>query len=190
VTRTGHFIELYNRLADYLIEFTQETDRTPFYQLVEKAASRNRLVRQEAPRLKRYGDLRNLIVHGTNYPREMIAEPTDETLAQFGRIVQQITSPKRLESFLGQVRCFLPEDQLVNALRYMRERDYSQVVIRKNHELGLLSTEGVSRWLERQAEDDIISIREAHVKDALKFDIPYNSPRKLDRKIRWNAALK
>jgi len=123
--------------------------------------------------LKDYGDLRNTIVHHRSYPREIIAEPTEVTLVRFAEVVRHVLSPERLiPSFQKDVQCFSPSDQLVSVLRYMRQNDFSQVAIRKDGELSLLTTEGIARWFEGQAEEDIISVTAATVEEALAHDIP------------------
>ena len=52
----------------------------------------------------------------------------------------------------------------------MRERDYSQVVVRIEGKLSLLTVEGIARWLEEQAQEDIISVREAIITDAWRYE--------------------
>jgi hypothetical protein len=170
--RADQFVQLYNQVADYLAKLTGESTRTPFYQLIERAATTNWIVRREATQLRKYGDLRNAIVHGSDYPREVIAEPTEETIARFASIVQRLVSPKRLDSFRKPIQLFSVSDKLSAALRYMRANDFSQIIVRENSELSLLTAEGIAKWLEEQVEQDIISVAEASISDALACDIP------------------
>lgn len=53
----------------------------------------------------------------------------------------------------------------------MRENVFSQTVVEISSGFTLLTTEGVSRWLESQVEEDIISVREARISDALSFEV-------------------
>src|SRR5258708_917935 len=52
----------------------------------------------------------------------------------------------------------------------MREQDYSQVVLQTEGKLSLLTVEGIARWLEEQAQEDIMSVREAVIADAWRYE--------------------
>ena len=59
---------------------------------------------------------------------------------------------------------------MVTALQHMREHDYSQVVLQIEGQLSLLTVEGIAKWLEEQAREDIISVNEAILMDALRYE--------------------
>ncbi len=167
------FVELYNQLAVHLVELTGD-DRAPFYALIERSRNISRVVRREEVTLKKYGDLRNLIVHGPNYSRELLAEPTDETVAEFVQIVQQIIAPTRLDAFAQQLRVFRSQDLLENALRYMNDHDFSQVIVREEQQLSMLTAEGITKWLQAQAKRNNLSLANVEIGDALRYDLPDN----------------
>lgn len=144
-----------------------------FSQLVDCASGKNAAVRMEGARLKDYGDLRNAIVHHRAYPREIIAEPSEEVVARFRKVVESVLSPKLLiPTFQREVKCFAPNDPLAEALRYMGANDYSQVVVRMEKRLSLLTVEGIASWLERNVAEDIISVRDARIADVHTFEAP------------------
>jgi len=59
--------------------------------------------------------------------RTIIAEPTEETLSKFQEILNKVLSPPELFSkFKEEIRCFSPETKLHEALKYMKEHDFSQ----------------------------------------------------------------
>lgn len=169
--RADQFIELYNRLVHHLHAVTGEPQHVRYYDLINVAARSHSVVRRQISELRKYGDLRNAIVHDREYPRLIIAEPSEETLHRFKNIVDQVIKPKRLDSFTRQLRCFSVDEQLVAGLRYMRDHDYSQVLVRENGAIALLTTEGVARWLEQQTEQDLISIGDALVGHALAHEL-------------------
>lgn len=171
--RTDNFILMFNQISDHLSQLANIDRHEPFYHVVDLAAQKNPAVQREAAQLKKYGDLRNAIVHDSAYPGEKFAEPTDATLAKFAGILNRIISPKQLfPAFQREMRCFAPNEPLVAALAYMRENGFSQVVVQQNGTLSLLTVEGVAGWLAAKAKEDIISIAEAKIGDALAFDIP------------------
>ncbi len=169
MSRADTFIQLYNQLDEHLARIMDEDSRTPFYSLVERAAQRRFIVKRDEVTLKKYGSLRNLIVHDADYPERVLAEPTEETLAQFGRIVQHLINPRTLDDFRREVHTFSERDALTSALEHMRSGDFSQVVVRDDR-LALLTTEGVAKWLERQHAT--ASLANATIGDALTHELP------------------
>ena len=99
MNRTDEFIQLYNQLDEHLAQITDEDARTPFYSLVERAVKDNLILKREEVSLKKYGSLRNLIVHDAEYPERVVAEPTERTLGRFKRIVRRLMDPVTLDDF-------------------------------------------------------------------------------------------
>jgi predicted transcriptional regulator len=122
--------------------------------------------------LKDYGNLRNVLVHQRAPDGGCIAEPSERALREFKGIVQTILSPEKLiPRFQKAGICpFSLQDSLVTALQHMREHDYSQIVVQTEKGLSLLTAEGIARWVEEQAQDDIISVRNAIVADAWQYE--------------------
>lgn len=173
MNRSQEFISLYNKVADHLSQKTGESPKTPFYLLIEQAAKNDPVITKHESRLKAYGDLRNAIVHYKSYPHEIIAEPSVATLVNFKRIADYIFSPPKLmPTFKSNLRIFNPEDRLPVVLKYMKENDFSQIVIKKEGKISLITTEGIAQWLTHQIDDDIISISETTLSNVLPHEIP------------------
>jgi CBS domain-containing protein len=167
------FVDVFNRLTVALAKMADLPPETPYHQLVAASSRKSAAVRRLADELRSYGNLRNAIVHGTE---QVLAEPTEATLARFQALANEVMAPKRLESFaLRGLQLFQPDASLVTALRYMREHDFSQVVVHTSEGAHLLTVEGVAQWLEMQVVNDIISVVEARVEDALKCESSGNS---------------
>lgn len=167
-SRADEFLRLYNEVDDYLRRRTGLDSTDGFSFVVKRAAERDSAVRRFRESLIGYGDLRNAIIHNRRYPDEIIAEPHPDAVADLRNIVSMVTSPPKLiPTFSVDLRLFTVDEPLIAALTYMRSQDYSQVVVRNGEELDLLTTEGIARWFERQADEDIISVRETTVGDAV-----------------------
>ena len=80
--------------------------------------------------------------------------------------------PVTLDDFREEVRTFLKDDPLIGALEHMRGGGFSQVVVREQDKLALLTTEGVAKWLEQQIQEEVINVADAVVEDALAFELP------------------
>ena len=89
-----------------------------------------------------------------------------------GNYQRAIINPKKLDTICKKVEFFSPDKKLIEVLKYMRDYDFSQVVISENGVLSLLTIEGIAKWLEQQANQEIISIIELSVRDALEYDDP------------------
>jgi predicted transcriptional regulator len=166
------FLALYQKLDEYLRRNAGQARDLPFAQRIDALAQKHPVLRRSAAKLKDYGDLRNALVHHRDPGGGWIADPSERTLQEFEQIVQAILLPQKLipRFQMSDIRLFSPQDPLVTALQHMRERDYSQVVVRIEGKLSLLTVEGIARWLEEQAQDDIISVREAIITDAWRYE--------------------
>lgn len=168
MSRADEFIQFYNQISDFLREMTGSDKGAHFADLISRAARKNAAVRTEALRLRDYADLRNVIVHHHAYPAEIIAEPSVEALADFQRIVEAVTAPPLIyPMFQKHVDVFSPEQGLEAALTYMRDHDYSQIVVATNGRLTLLTAEGIAGWLVLRASNNPVSLSDAQVQDAL-----------------------
>lgn len=166
------FLELFQKLEEYLRRNIEPTGDFPFAQRLAALAEKYPVHRQSAIILKDYGKLRNALVHHRGPGGELIAEPSEQALREFERIVQAIISPPKLIPLFqkSDLRLFSSQDPLVIAFQHMREHDYSQVVVQTEEKLSLLTVEGIARWLEEQAQEDIIGLQEAVIADARKYE--------------------
>ena len=172
--RAQQFIQLYNQLSRYLREHSDSDTNLPFYQLIRTAATTHSTVRRYLADLKEYGDLRNAIVHNQTYPQQVIAEPTQETIAQFTHIVQSITAPKRLiPIFQKNIHLFSAQALLVEAIDYTKFKEFSQVVVQSKDGLSLLSLESITLWFAEQLKAEM-SIAKVIIADALIHEPPDN----------------
>jgi len=170
VGNAEEFIGLYHKLWDYLRQTTDSDHSTDFDELVDKAAKMNGVFKNEAQRIKDFGKLGDGIRNHSFY---QIVEVTPKALSEFKRLVDNIISPKNLiPTFQAEIECFTPKDKLVTALRYMQDKDFSQVVLKEKGKLSLLTAEGVAKWLEQQADKDVITVAKVKVGEALACDLP------------------
>ena len=171
--RANEFLLLFNQITEHLRTLVGVGPECNFPHLVSRGAEKNAAVRRNQSRLLAYGKLRNAIVHGPSYPPEVIAEPTERTLTDFRALVEKVTSPTSvIPKFEREVRCFGPGDPLSEALACMRTADYSQVAVREDGRLRLLTTEGVAWWAAGKSLANKEQPRDAVVGDALRFEFP------------------
>ena len=173
MSRSDEFIAIYNKVADHLSKIINESERVPFYRLIEYAAKKDPVVAKHESRLKAYGDLRNAIVHHKGYPLEILAEPSVSALDHFKQVAKYIFSPPKLiPTFKSSLRVFSPEDKLSDILRHMKDNDFSQVIVKTTDSISLVTTEGIAQWLTPQIDEDLVSILDTTLSDILPHEIP------------------
>lgn len=176
MSRAHEFIRLYNELDDYLRKLVGFESRRGFMERVEEAARSNPTLRRVREELREYAELRNAIVHYRSFPDQIIAEPSEEALANLARICERVMRPRRLiPDFQREVRSLAPDEALLPALRYLGEQGYSQAPVllasvAGHVKLNLLSAEGLARWLLAQAAHDNLNLKEARVADVLPYE--------------------
>jgi hypothetical protein len=100
-------------------------------------------IRRNKDFLQSLGDLRNILSH-VSFGSGYIAEPSQEALEKFEVIVNRITQPPLLRDVASKsVKVFEETDTLLAALTDMKDNDYSQIVIRRTGQLGLVSPGGL-----------------------------------------------
>ena len=165
------FIHEFNDLESYLKRISNVEGHLSFHNLIENAKQKSSVIRNYESFLKSAGTLRNAIIHGKEYPYKLIAEPNEEFVEDFIRINNAIQKPK-LVSNLGSknFHIYKIEDKLEDALRDMHENDYSQILYESNSKHSLITREGISKWLEANFPNDIISLKEITLEAISKFE--------------------
>jgi len=142
------FLKIFNELEQTLKKKTGRFEHTPFFELIEIGRKRLPINSKSAEFLQSMGNLRNAIIHGEGYPKNIVADPRQETVDKFQGIVSSITSPVRVDQkFRRHIDFFRPEDSLRDILPYMQKNDYSQVVVLIDEEHKVLTSEAIVRWL-------------------------------------------
>lgn len=168
--RTEQFLDRFNELEQFLRELTNSRRVIPFGNLIKSAANSNAPVRRYERDLREYGDLRNAIVH--EHPRgHVIAHITQEALDEFSEMVDQITAPETVYPlFQREIVVYHASDPLVRAIKDLWESDHSQVIVRTDKVLTLLSSAGIMRWLGSQIDGACVDLSDATVGDALAYE--------------------
>jgi len=160
----GHFTAIERRLRD----LTHLGREKWFSTLVETALEKSAVVRRYRDDLRKFGELRNAIVHERDGNR-VIAEPNDWAVQRIGAIAEQITQPPRVTPhFTGPVATLLDDNPIAEAVTAMHTHAFSQIpVYRDDTFQGLLTTNTVARWLGANVSEDLVSLRETTIRQVL-----------------------
>jgi hypothetical protein len=169
--RAVEFNALYNELDAHLRRELGIERRYDFMDLVNEGVRRGLVHPSHVNELRDCKALRNLIVHTSRQMHEALAEPSSWGLTRFRQIVEAIVRPERVfPAFRRRVTVHDPRDPLTSALRHMAEHDYSQVAVRVQGHLSLLSSEGITRWLAAHTSDGAPAIAGTSIGDVLAYE--------------------
>lgn len=170
MNRTEAFLASFNELERFLRDSTESTRSVPFGGLIGEASHDNAAVRHYARDLREWADLRNAIVH--EHPKgQVIAEVTPDALKDFQKLVAKVTGPQRVfPQFQRAVRVFDDEDGLQDAIQDLWDQGYSQVIVRRDKRMSLLSYNGITRWMGSEINGTVIDLAGATVGDAMPFE--------------------
>lgn len=102
----------------------------------------------------------------------IIADPHDDIVDQIEGLYKQLTQPARvIPRFQRQVEQLTVYQSVSEALAVARQRSYSQFPIYDGKTfVGVLTDNGLSRWLASHIEEDIISLRESPLADVMNHE--------------------
>ena len=166
------FIKLFNELESKLRQKIKVDDYITFHRMVEIVAEKDYVVRRNQRKLQKLANLRNAIVHDTEYPYKIIADPRDDTLDILKNLLETITNPPKLIPKFqnSQLRIFELNESLISCLKFMDEYDFSQVVVAEFDKYRILSSEGIIGWLRSSKNVGLVDIENASIGDALPFE--------------------
>jgi predicted transcriptional regulator len=168
-TRADRFLASYRKLENDLLDDIRETYR-PFKNLVEQ--SERPAVQSYENQLKQYGKLRNSIVHHEHEDEQPIADPREDVVQEFQRIVEQITDPPGLQPFCHEVYTTSPSSGIGGVVEQMESEDFSQMpVVDDGEVIAVLTSNTIARWVgaELHQGGEGLLVTDASVENALPY---------------------
>ena len=166
------FEAAYNRIDRELRERT-DLDGT-FSSILYRYEERTRSWR-DGEELKRLSRLRNVIVHDKVAAYRYAAIPTPEVVDRIEAIYQRLTSPETAysESRQNEVVKISTDTTVEAVLGLIHKHDFSQFpVYEQNRFAGLLTENGITRWLSRYVQDHepLIELGDVRVRGLLETE--------------------
>ena len=167
--RAEELVEIYNEIHEYMKEVMGIENYVSFKNLIDQSKRKDPTISYYADYLKKIADLRNMIVHNN----KIYAVPNDEAFALIKKIQNILISPPRvIPKFEKEVFTLNSDYYIFNAVKMMKENDYSQIPIvdQNNTIINILTSNCISRWLgsfEVKKGDEIV-IKDTMIKDVLK----------------------
>ena len=155
------FIAAFNAIDLYLEGVLSMESNSSFRNLVDVYAKRHRWWR-DGDQLRVFAGVRNVIVHDKTEPYKYVCVPTPESVADIEAIRDRLINPaKAVSQFRRDVVTITPGDSLTTVLKLIEERQYSQFPVceqvhgRCTKFVGLLTENGITRWLAHHAMSEL-----------------------------------
>ncbi|MFV0379881.1 MAG: CBS domain-containing protein [Anaerorhabdus sp.] len=142
------FLSAFIEIEKYLRVLANETRYEKFYRLVEAGSRKNKVVKHYEFHLQEYADLRNAIVHQRDGKGNIIAQPTDEVVAEIEMVLNSLTKcPTVQDFFLKKIYVCYENSLILDVQDVMKKEGYSKVPVVDNRELiGLVHIEDIATW--------------------------------------------
>lgn len=172
VRNSDNFLAAFNRIEQFLSRRNSSARYITFTQLVKDQTKSNIVIKRNADRLIKFATLRNAIVHESTQGAYAIAEPHKSVVEEIERLEKELTNPpKVITHFNKKVETVKHNNSVADVLKIIRDRDYTQFPVYQEEEfIGLLTENGITKWLARNIEEDIISLEETNLIDILEFE--------------------
>lgn len=160
----------FNNIEDFLKTNLDLPYNASFHSMLHKLSLENKIVKYYKNELNSLRELRNFLVHGDM--EEPLAVASEATVKRIKIIEAALISPKKIREVFKQGIVALDEhDSLEKALLIIKKKKYSQFpVIGKDGFVGLVTENGITRWLANNIDKDVISIKDTCICDVMIAD--------------------
>lgn len=168
------FLTTFNRIDEHLRAETGLHDRAnnSFNRVLAAYTDRHPAWRYRSD-LRRFGELRNAMVHEHYDQGRPLAVPTRSTTERIEQIRDALLRPTRVDpKFRRSVATTSPSETISSLLDRIRECDFSQFpVVTDGRFLGLVTENGLTRWLaHHMTKLSMIELAEHAVTEVLELE--------------------
>jgi hypothetical protein len=176
IDRARRFLDAYSTVEDVLRRRldTNGGGRSRFYELVDQAVKGKFVSDQQGHRLKKAGDLRNVIVHERgSWGGDPVADPREDFVVWLERQADVISKPPLVRTVLKlkQPSVLDENEDLTQFLSLVKRYDFSQAPVRRGDgTLALVTTNALARWIATAHEPgEGFLAADATIAEILKF---------------------
>ncbi|CAD2072395.1 CBS domain-containing protein [Phocicoccus pinnipedialis] len=167
-----------NLLEEFLTEFNllheamkKDAHRDQnFGKLMYYLKNRNPIVKQYYDDIDKARQLRNILVHEKK-EKYNIAEPTEMFVERLRLIRSKFENPETVALFKRPITSLNNSDTFKKALNDMRQQQVSQYPVFEGNEfLGMLTDNGITKWLTLVSTETFIDLSTYQVRDLIQLD--------------------
>lgn len=176
-TRAERFLAAFNTIEKALKDEFDMHRHFSFSRMIETVKKKHPVVSKHEADLKKFAELRNVIVHERIAPNYIIAEPHMELVELIEKIRDQILQPTTVVPIYARsVRTFQHDQSLGDVLRIIKELSFTQFPIYEAKQfIGLLTDNGIATWLAHQANDCAANVASIPLSEVLSFEKHVNN---------------
>lgn len=166
------FLHAFNVLHDVIAKKVNKRPETNFGELLGTASKqKDKVIETYYDQINFYREFRNLLTHNT-IRNEAIAQPSDALIDEIKGVTEKIRYNKKVKDlFLRKVLTIDEDDMLEDVLELVKKESYTQYpVFNGNTLVGIITSVGITNYLARHIDEDIISIKETSIKELLEVE--------------------
>lgn len=147
------FLKAFAAIEEELERALNIKGHRPFYELVDRSTKKNPVIERYRFDLKKYGELRNALVHD-RAGGEIIAEPNDYATSRIEHIAHLLLEPPRVIPLFRKDVLTLPlQASIARAIRELGSRSYTQLPVLEGEDIiCLLTSNMIVRWIGLQLD--------------------------------------
>jgi len=171
MTLTQQFMDYFNQIEQHMRTVLVAPPGQPFRSLITPYYQKCPWVVGESD-LNSFASLRNAVVHTTLDSACPLFSASEEAVRKIKIIAAHMLRPELVLARFGRtVETVTPDATVFSVLMLIRERDYTQFpVYEKTNFHGLLTENGITRWLARNVAEQSISLSDVYVRDLLTLE--------------------
>ncbi len=161
---------VFNQIHQQLKEMNGFPKNDNFVELLQHSKLKHSVIRVYFDQLKQYAKLRNAIVHERIRDDYYIATPNEEVVEKLEQILHTLEKPPAAIEFATRpVMFFKADTPLTRIIEAFSEHGISQFPIYDEGRtfLGLLTNDGVVRWLSQSVKDGSVTVEGIVAQDVL-----------------------
>ncbi|UOQ45387.1 CBS domain-containing protein [Halobacillus salinarum] len=161
---------VFNQIHQRLKEFNGFPKNDNFVELLQRSKLKNSVIRVHFDELKQYAKLRNAIVHERIRDDYYIATPHEEVVEKMELIQRTLEQPPEAIAFSTKPVLFYKEEtELTKIVEAFCKYGISQFPIYDDSHtfMGLLTNEGIVRWLSEAMDDGHATVSGVTARDVL-----------------------
>ncbi|MGP4059130.1 CBS domain-containing protein [Halobacillus litoralis] len=163
----------FNQIHQHLKELNGFPKNDNFAELLQRSKLKHSVIRVHFDQLKQYAKLRNAIVHERISGDYFIATPHKDVVEHLKKIKQTLDQPPEALDFATRPVLFFKEDTAItHIIEAFDQHGISQFPIytKERNFLGLLTNDGIVRWLSQTMVDGHARLEDITPKEVLHHE--------------------
>ncbi|WP_096198891.1 CBS domain-containing protein [Bacillus sp. FJAT-45350] len=171
-TKADRFLSAFNLIEQGLKEQLNVHRHFSFMRMIDSAKKKHPLVMKYELDLKKFAELRNVIVHEQVSPDFIIADPHITIVEKIEQIYDELIQPDKVfPNYEKKVTTFQINKKLADVLEVIQRKSYTQFPIyEKEKFVGLLTENGISSWLAHHIKENTCCPTTVGLQEVMTFE--------------------